>query len=134
MTTTAEPTPTLERLVYTSRACESMSTLMLFNLLNQARSKNARLQITGHLLYADGLFTQCLEGPTQSIDSLWQSIQADSRHDAISLLIRVPIEARRFKEWTMAFSSYRYLNEFDMPGFFPINVHGESAQTKMCIS
>lgn len=131
MTTTAQ-TPVLERLVYTSIACESMGTLMLFNLLNQARSKNARLQITGHLLYADGLFTQCLEGPTQSIDSLWQSIQTDPRHSTISLLMRVPIETRRFKEWTMAFSSYRYLNEFNMPGFFPINVHGESDMTKLC--
>lgn len=131
MTTTAQ-TPDLERLVYTSIACESMGTLMLFNLLNQARSKNARLQITGHLLYADGLFTQCLEGPTQSIDSLWQSIQTDPRHRTISLLMRVPIETRRFKEWTMAFSSYRYLNEFNMPGFFPINVHGESDMTKLC--
>ena len=48
----------LERLVYTSIATEPMGTLSLFNLLNQARQRNARLGLTGHLLYADGRFTQ----------------------------------------------------------------------------
>ena len=124
----------LERLMYTSRSTESMGTLALFNLLNQARIRNSYLEITGHLLYADGMFTQCIEGPPESIEILWQSILSDPRHDTISLVSRGPTEARRFKEWSMAFSSYRYLNEFNMPGFFPIDEKDESEKTKLCSS
>jgi hypothetical protein len=134
METPKEKDHQLERLMYTSRSTESMGTLALFNLLNQARARNAQLDITGHLLYADGMFTQCIEGPPESIEILWQSILRDPRHDTISLVSRGPTEARRFKEWSMAFSSYRYLNEFNMPGFFPIDEKDESEKTKLCSS
>ena len=132
MTTTTEQNYPLERLVYTSRATESMGTLALLNLLSQARTKNSELGITGHLLYVDGLFTQCIEGPPDSIESLWQSLLRDPRHDSVTLVTRGPTEARRFKDWSMAFSSYRYLNEFNMPGFFPVDGLGESEKTKIC--
>ncbi len=133
MTITTEQTQALERLVYTSRATEVMGTLALFNLLNQARVKNASLGVTGHLLYADGMFTQCIEGPASSIEIVWLSIQRDARHDQISVIERGPVEARRFNEWAMAFSSYRYLNSFNMPGFFPLNEAGVSEKSGLCV-
>ena len=128
----AETKSALERLVYASRAAEPLGTLDLFNLLNQAREKNARLGITGHLLYADGLYTQCIEGPPEAIEALWQVLLKDPRHEAISVLSRQPVTARRFEEWAMAFSSYRYLNELNMPGFFPLDVNGQSEKSLLC--
>jgi hypothetical protein len=133
MTITTEQTQALERLAYTSRATEVMGTLALFNLLNQARVKNASLGVTGHLLYADGMFTQCIEGPASSIEIVWLSIQRDARHDQISVIERGPVKARRFNEWAMAFSSYRYLNSFNMPGFFPLNEAGVSEKSGLCV-
>ena len=133
MTINTEQTQALERLVYTSRATEVMGTLALFNLLNQARVKNASLGVTGHLLYADGMFTQCIEGPASSIEILWLSIQRDARHDQISVIERGPVKARRFDAWAMAFSSYRYLNSFNMPGFFPLNEAGVSEKSGLCV-
>ena len=132
MTKNTEQTQDLERLVYTSRATEVMGTLALFNLLNQARQKNARLGVTGHLLYADGIFTQCIEGPVSSIESLWQSLVKDSRHDNVCVIERGLVHTRRFDEWAMAFSSYRYLNTFNMPGFFPLNEAGVSEKSLIC--
>ncbi len=132
MNSNQEPTPALERLVYTSRATEPLGTLALFDLLNNARLKNARLGITGHLLYADGLFTQCIEGPPEAIELLWQSLLKDPRHEAISVISRQPVTARRFKEWAMAFSSYRYLNDLNMPGFFPLDANGQSEKSLLC--
>ncbi len=132
MNSTQETTHTLERLVYTSRASEAMGTRDLFNLLNQAREKNACLGITGHLLYADGLFTQCIEGPPDAIERLWQVLVKDPRHEEISVISRQPVTARRFKEWAMAFSSYRYLNELNMPGFFPLDANGQSEKSLLC--
>lgn len=123
---------TIERLVYTSRATEPMGTHDLFNLLNHARQKNVRLGVTGHLLHADGMFTQCLEGEPASIESLWFSLSKDPRHDAISLIERGPVKTRRFTQWAMAFSSYRYLNALQMPGFFPLDANGVSEQSALC--
>jgi hypothetical protein len=90
------------------------------------------LKLTGHLLYANGVFTQCIEGPTQALDSLWVALQKDPRHHDIQLIDRSPIDHRRFAEWSMAFSTYRYLNTFNMPGFFPIDEAGTSPQSQMC--
>ena len=123
---------TLERLVYRSRETEPLGTLSLFNLLNLARQNNARLGITGHLLYADGVFTQCIEGPTESIEQLWQALQRDTRHEAIELISRGPVDERRFADWSMAFSSYRYLNSFNMSGFFPVDESGSTEQADLC--
>ena len=122
----------LERLVYTSRETEPMGTLGLFNLLNLARQNNARKDITGHLMYADGVFTQCIEGPPPAIEQLWQTLQKDLRHQNIELLSRGPVQERRFADWSMAFSSYRYLNSFNMPGFFPLDESGISEQALRC--
>ena len=132
MTAATDFNPALERLVYTSRATEVMGTLALFELLNQARHKNASLGVTGHLLYVDGTFTQCIEGPPSSIENLWQSLQSDPRHEQISVIARGPVQARRFDEWAMAFSSYRYLNSFNMPGFFPLDETGMSVKSGLC--
>lgn len=132
MMTHKETASALERLVYTSRATEPMGTLALFNLLNQARHKNTRLGITGHLLYADGMFTQCIEGPPDAVEGLWQSLLKDPRHDTIAILHRHAVNVRRFEEWAMAFSSYRYLNDLNMPGFFPLDANGNSEKSLLC--
>jgi hypothetical protein len=122
----------LERLSYTSKETEPFGTRDLFDLLNHARQKNSRLRLTGHLLYAHGVFTQCIEGPTEALNSLWAALLKDPRHHDIQLLDRSPIGHRSFADWSMAFSSYRYLNAFNMPGFFPIDEGGASPQSLMC--
>lgn len=122
----------MERLIYRSKATSPLGSLHLFNLLKQARQKNARLQITGHLLYLDDRFTQCIEGPAESLDALWQSLLRDPRHCDIELVERHPIETRRFQDWTMAFSSYASLNSMNMPGFFSVDAEGQNDQTRAC--
>jgi hypothetical protein len=111
----------LERLVYRSKATGEVGSLALFNLLMQARQKNAELNITGHLIFDGEFFTQWIEGPGSSLDKLWACLQKDDRHQQIMLISRTPAEARRFSEWTMAFSSYPSLNSHNMPGFFPVD-------------
>ncbi len=122
----------LERLIYQSQASHEFGSLHLFNLLTEARLRNQRLQITGHLLYFEGHFTQCIEGPTASIDRLWQSLLRDDRHHNVQLLGRYAIEERRFPEWTMAFSSYQSLYVHGMTGFFPVDDGGDSPLVAIC--
>lgn len=111
----------LERLVYRSKSTSDIGSLGLFNLLTEARKKNVRLDITGHLIFDGEFFTQWIEGPGKSIDSLWESLLKDDRHNQVILISRTPIEHRRFAEWSMAFSSYPSLNSHNMPGFFPVD-------------
>ena len=122
----------LERLLYRSKATNTLGSLHLFNMLSEARAKNARMGITGHLLYTEEVFVQCIEGTPEAVESLWKSLQRDHRHYDLELLARGPQEARRFGDWTMAFSSYPSLNRFNMPGFFSVEKEGMSAEAERC--
>ena len=122
----------LERLVYRSKATHKLGSLHLFNLLVQCRKRNTELGITGHLLYTEEIFVQCIEGPTASIDILWKSLQRDERHHSVELLARGPETERRFVDWSMAFSSYGHFNKYDIPGFFPVDAEGMSSAAERC--
>jgi hypothetical protein len=101
-------------------------------MLSEARAKNATRGITGHLLYTEEVFVQCIEGTPDAIASLWESLQRDPRHHDIELLARGPLEERRFSDWSMAFSSYPSLNRFNMPGFFAVDKEGMNAEAERC--
>lgn len=122
----------LERIVYQSTASQEFGSLALFQLLTQAQLRNSQLQITGHLLFFNGQFTQCFEGPPESVEQLWQSIQRDKRHKNIELLVRHPSQARRFPEWSIAFSTSSTYYVHGTKGFFPVNESGESPLMQHC--
>ena len=124
----------LERLVYRSQSTHKLGSLHLFNLLNLCREKNKRLGITGHLLYTEEVFVQCIEGPPAAIESLWQSLLRDERHYNIELLSRGPLSERRFAQWSMAFSSYAHFNKYNISGFFPVDADGMNAAAQRCAS
>ncbi len=122
----------LERLLYRSKATNTLGSLHLFNMLSEARIKNAAMGITGHLLYTEEVFVQCLEGTPEALASLWDSLQRDERHHDLEVLARGPIQERRFSDWSMAFSSYPSLNRFNMPGFFAVDKQGMGAEAERC--
>ena len=122
----------LERLVYRSKATHKLGSLHLFNLLVQCRKRNLSLGITGHLLYTEEIFVQCIEGPSGSIDALWKSLQRDERHHNVELLGRGPITDRQFADWAMAFSSYAHFDKYDIPGFFPVDAQGMTREVDRC--
>ncbi len=122
----------LERLLYRSKATNTLGSLHLFNMLSEARAKNALVGITGHLLYTEEVFVQCIEGTPAAIACLWESLQRDPRHHDIELLARGLLAQRRFSDWSMAFSSYPSLNRFNMPGFFAVDKEGMNAEVERC--
>jgi len=122
----------LERLLYRSKATNTLGSLHLFNMLSEARAKNASMGITGHLLYTEEVFVQCIEGPAASVAALWEKLQRDDRHYDLELLARGPVQERRYSEWSMAFSSYPSLNRFNMPGFFAVDKDGMNAEAERC--
>ncbi|MEJ6489706.1 BLUF domain-containing protein [Leucobacter sp. USCH14] len=94
-------------LVYTSVATRPFSDAELDALLEQARSRNAALQVTGMLSYRNGSFVQFLEGSEEHLAELMTDISADSRHTDVRVLIDEPIAERQFSSWTMGYQRMR---------------------------
>ena len=92
-------------LVYSSLAVKPFAREELLDLLQQAREKNARLGITGILLYKKGKFMQALEGEETALRALYSTIRADRRHRQIVTLADLPIAKPRFSEWSMGFEN-----------------------------
>jgi len=90
----------------------------LANLLQVARENNAKLGLTGMLLYAEGSFFQVLEGPEDVVDALYAKIERDKRHTHVTMIIREPIPKRYFDAWTMGF--YKVSRE-ELAGMSGIN-------------
>ncbi len=91
-------------LAYESQASVPLTTPDLLDLLGRSRTKNARLGITGILLYRRGRFLQVLEGPRAQVDELYATIAADSRHQEVSTVLVEDRRERRFPDWTMGFA------------------------------
>jgi len=94
----------LIHIIYASAESRSLSQDDLDLILRQSRRNNARLGITGILLYAEGSFFQVLGGPAEAVDTLYETIAADPRHCKVTQIIREPIARRVFQDWTMGYS------------------------------
>ncbi len=94
--------PLLE-IVYVSETAEPMSPDAVRELLEQARSKNAEIGVTGLLCYDDRRFLQIIEGETDVILDLFHTIQSDPRHSNIRILHEGDIDKRAFSNWEMAY-------------------------------
>ena len=72
-------------LVYVSKAVQRLKQDQLEAILSKARKNNTDNEITGLLLYDGyGTFIQVLEGPENSVESLFSKIQKDTRHTNIN--------------------------------------------------
>jgi hypothetical protein len=116
-TSDKEPMPNLIQLIYASSAREQMSSDELTALLATAREKNARLGLTGLLLYRGGNFLQVLEGESESVMELYNSIQVDPRHHHVMTIALHPITKRDFPNWKMGFVNLDKSNPDDLPGY-----------------
>ena len=104
-------------MVYSSTATEEFRDEELTQLLDACRANNARLDITGMLLYRDGRFLQVLEGTRDAVHSLMMTIARDSRHDDVRILLEDPLDRRSFPDWTMAFESLTEQVTHEIPGY-----------------
>jgi Sensors of blue-light using FAD len=98
-------TQALTSVVYVSSAVELFTPESLIQLLERARHNNARLGVTGMLLYNDGNFMQALEGPASSVSALFEIIDRDVRHRGVIQLMNYPTEERQFADWSMGFAN-----------------------------
>lgn len=93
----------MHHLVYTSTASSPFLETDLRRLLGPWRAKNARLNVTGVLLYSEGNILQVLEGNADALHNLFATIAADPRHLNVVKLADGPVPGRTFAEWSMQF-------------------------------
>jgi len=72
-------------------------------LLEQARSRNAKLNITGLLLYHNATYLQLLEGEKEDVYAIFKSIQQDPRNTGVIKLLEQEIDDRSCPDWDMGF-------------------------------
>lgn len=124
----------IHRLVYYSRNRLSdfaLNAWIVKDILAVSRTNNARVGVTGALMFNSGCFAQVLEGPSLAIEETFERIQQDERHGDVSLLAFDPVQARAFDTWSMGYvgSSQTGLALFSAiageSGFDPAKFTGE---------
>ena len=92
----------MKRLIYISRATQDFTAQEIEAIGEVSASNNQRNEITGVLLFIQGIFFQILEGGTQDIDQVYAKILQDPRHDQILCLkAEEHAHTRLFPEWSM---------------------------------
>ena len=94
----------LARLVYASFAPAPVSSRDLMAILEVARFRNRKDEITGLLCHANQQFLQVLEGPPEAVCETFYRILRDARHSQVRLLDFRHTPKRLFGGWTMGFA------------------------------
>lgn len=89
-------------LTYMSSAIQLLSPRQLAHLHARAEQRNLQHDVTGVLLYDEGSFMQCLEGPTDSVVEIYRIICCDPLHHNIFEMSRSTIAQREYGDWSMA--------------------------------
>ena len=102
----------LVRLLYASRAAESVHADTLAAILKVSKEHNHAAGVTGVLCHCatSKIFMQVLEGGRGAVSALYNRIAQDPRHRVIVLLSYEEIGERSFSGWSMGQVSMSRLN------------------------
>jgi hypothetical protein len=95
----------LFQVMYSSQATAPMTVEGLEQILTDARVGNQARDVTGALIYVDGVFIQIIEGEKDVVRDLMASIASDSRHHSVKVFYEAEVDARAFESWRMAYLS-----------------------------
>jgi hypothetical protein len=100
----------LVRLLYASKAVDSVSQEELLKILSQSKANNPLIGITGVLCSSGLIFLQCLEGGRMEVNALYNLIAADPRHSDVVILSYEEISERDFANWSMGLVKLEQVN------------------------
>lgn len=86
----------LTTVIYRSHICDNVPVKKLEQMVDAANTKNDHADVTGILLFNGTHFFQLLEGPEESVMTIYRHICEDARHYNIVELLRDYAPARRF--------------------------------------
>jgi hypothetical protein len=100
----------LVRLMYASRAADSVDQEALASILKKSKANNPGLGVTGVLCFSGGIFLQVLEGGRSPVSALYNRIANDPRHHDVVLLSYEEVGERSFASWSMGQVNLNRLN------------------------
>jgi Sensors of blue-light using FAD len=100
----------LVRLLYASRAADSVNSDDLAAILKKSKANNPPIGVTGVLCFSDGIFLQVLEGGRSQVSGLYNKIACDPRHRDVVLLSYEEVSERSFAGWSMGQVNLSRLN------------------------
>ncbi|NNF24482.1 MAG: BLUF domain-containing protein [Rhodobacteraceae bacterium] len=89
------------RTLYFSTAAADLSREDVETIVAHARAANAKRGVTGALAYNGRNFCQLLEGETDTVMALIDTISRDRRHDGFKVIDQKEISERYFPKWSM---------------------------------
>ncbi len=100
----------LVRLMYASRATETLRPEVLNAILKKSMQNNPSAGVTGVLCFSGDIFLQVLEGGRSQVSKLYNRIAQDPRHADVVMLSYEEIDERRFAGWAMGQVNMARLN------------------------
>jgi Sensors of blue-light using FAD len=88
---------------YVSRATLPFDNAAVQSILQISRRNNARVDVTGCLLFSGHCFAQVLEGEQDVVRALTRRIEDDPRHVDVRFLYEVRREEREYVDWSMGY-------------------------------
>jgi Sensors of blue-light using FAD len=95
--------PTIFQTFYVSRASAEFDNQAVQAILHASRRHNARVDVTGCLLFSGRCFAQVLEGDEAVVMQLASRISADARHADVRFLFEVRRGEREYCDWSMGY-------------------------------
>ena len=91
----------LRTLAYVSKAAYDVGQDDLHRLFVRAADYNATVDVTGLLLFCDGVFLQTLEGVSDNVEAVLQRIKNDPMHRIDNIFVDEPTQERVYPAWAM---------------------------------
>ena len=96
----------LRTLAYTSKAARDVNDADLRALFARAAEYNGKLDVTGLLLFADGVFIQTIEGHSDDVADVLLRIRNDKSHRVESIFVDETVVCRVYPGWAMMASLF----------------------------
>ena len=97
--------PALYEVLYVSTLAPEQPLSVVAEIAGRARQVNAKLDVTGLLIFVVQRFCQQLEGQLKAVLKLIERIRNDPRHTNVEVLHHGPLAGRRFQQFSLAFST-----------------------------
>ena len=98
-----------ERIVYQSQAAllpdAEVIGSAIDDIVETAARNNQRDNLTGALVFSDGIFMQVLEGDEAAVRETFERISRDNRHCDVAVLFEDAARDRHYPDWSMGFQS-----------------------------
>ncbi|HSM54043.1 MAG TPA: BLUF domain-containing protein [Erythrobacter sp.] len=92
--------PMLRQYVYISTA-DGIGPEDITSILDSCQRNNSERDVTGLLLYNGRNFLQLLEGDVEDLSWVMRKIEADPRHNGVSIIEDIAIAGRACPDWLM---------------------------------